>query len=180
MVQPPPPSLHATPPPPHTHTHTHTNTHHTRTFCLRDIDGIDVKIAGTAQPFQRALAWQAAGAIDLAREHKRLPATLDVDALNFKVLRRVDACCSNALLHSTPLHDITQEWHTAPRRAALNTMPHITSHRAAPHHMQVASEYDEQEAMQTWLAQCSLAGAPEEQASIEEGEEEDSWSGGTR
>lgn len=45
-------------------------------MCCRDIDGTHVKVSdtpGDVFPFQRALAWQAAGAIDLAKERKVLP-----------------------------------------------------------------------------------------------------------
>ena len=56
-------------------------------MCCRDIDGTHVKVSDTpcdVFPFRRALAWQAAGAIDLAKEYKVLPVAFD-ETIDLKV-----------------------------------------------------------------------------------------------
>jgi hypothetical protein len=52
---------------------------------LRDLDGMEVTLATDKMPMRRALAWQAAGAIDLAKEAKWLPDTFDEATVNQKV-----------------------------------------------------------------------------------------------
>jgi hypothetical protein len=51
----------------------------------RDLDGMEVTFAKDKMPMTRALAWQAAGAIDLAREKGKLPATFDEGTIIIKV-----------------------------------------------------------------------------------------------
>ncbi len=60
-------------------------------FSRRDIDGTEVTISTISDqpevifPFRRALAWQAVGAIDLARERKLLPEAFDATLIDLKV-----------------------------------------------------------------------------------------------
>jgi hypothetical protein len=51
----------------------------------RDLDGMEVTFAKDKMPMTRALAWQAAGAIDLARENGKLPASFDEGTIIIKV-----------------------------------------------------------------------------------------------